>query len=142
MADDTQLKLTFRLVPADDRPAVPVVLDDIVRLINQAIATDAKDAPRVADPDDGFREPGPEERRGLRGLESRIENRIQESSAAAQATVEQRAQTASQPDGDQKLADEALAAAERIIAAVHRALLSKVAVRVPPAETDIPLERQ
>jgi len=132
VADDARLKLTFRLVPADDRPADPAVLDDIVRLIRQAFATVPKDAPAVAVPVGGFHEPtDDQERRAVRGLESRIENRIQEASAASQAAVEKRAETAARPDGRQQLADDALAAAERVVAVVQSALLRRVALRAP-----------
>lgn len=132
MADDAKLKLTFRLVSADGRPADPVVLDDIVRLIRQAVATAPKDAPTVAAPTHGFREPPNEDdARTLRGLEAKIENRIQEASAASQKAVELRAGTAVQPDGPQKLAAESLAAAQRVVSAVQRAILQRVAVTAP-----------
>jgi hypothetical protein len=134
VADDAKLKLTFRLVPADDRPADPVVLDDIVRLIRQAAATAPKDVPKVTEPADGFRAPADDEGRDVRGLESRIENRVQQASAASQGLVERRALTASQLDGQQMLAEQSLEAAERVIAAVQGALFRAVAVRV--AATD------
>lgn len=131
MADDAKLKLTFRLVPADGRPADPVVLDDIVRLIRQAVATAPKEAPTVAAPADGFREPTPDEAQTLRSLEAKIENRIQQASAASQKAVEQRAETALQPDGPEKLAAESLVAAQRVVSAVQRAILQRVAVTAP-----------
>jgi hypothetical protein len=130
VADDARLKLTFRLVPADDRPADPAVLDDIVRLVRQAVATVPKDAPSVTVPSAGFHEPTDEEKREILGLESRIENRIQEASAASQAAVVKRAETAARPDGRQQLADDARAAAERVVAVVQSALLRRVALRV------------
>jgi hypothetical protein len=130
MDDSALLKLTCRLVPADEQPADPVVFDDIVRLIGQAIATAAKDWPRVSEPAAGFQEPRDDEKRELRSLESKIESRIQESSAASQATIEKRAQTASQPNGPQLLMDQSLDAAQQLVAAVQRAILRNVAVRV------------
>ena len=134
MADDAKLKLTFRLVPADDRLADPVVLDDIVRLIRQAAATAPKDTPKVTEPADGFRAPADDEGRDLRGLESRIENRVQQASAASQAAVEKRAQTATQPDGQQQLAEESLLAAQQVVAAIQGARFRAVAVHVPETE--------
>jgi hypothetical protein len=128
--DSAILKLTCRLVPADDRPADPVVFDDIVRLINQAIATAAKDWPRVSEPAAGFQEPRDDEKRGLRSFESKIESRIQESSAASQAAIEKRAQTAIRSDGPRVLADESLETARQVVAAVQRAILRRVVVRV------------
>lgn len=136
MDDDARLKLTFRLVPADGRPADPAVLDDIVRLIRQAVATAPKDAPRVAEPAEGFREPIGDETRDLRGLEARIETRIQQASAASQAAVEKRAELARQPDSREKLADEARVAAERVVAAVQRAVLQRVNVSSPETGHD------
>ena len=131
MADAAKLKLTFRLVPADGQPADPVVLDDIVRLIRQAAATAPKDAARVTEPADGFDEPSDNDKRALQVLQSKIETRIDQSSAASQAAVAKRVQTASQPDGHQALADEALAAAEQVVAAAQRAIFQRVAVHVP-----------
>jgi len=130
MDDDALLKLTCCLVPADGPPGDPVVFDDIVQLINQATATAANDWPRVAEPAAGFQESCDEEKRGLRSLESKIESRIQESSAAGQAAIEKRALTAIQPDGPRVLADESLEAARQVVAAVQRAILRRVAVRV------------
>jgi hypothetical protein len=127
---DAKLKLSLRLAPADDRPADPVVIDDIIRLIKQAVATVPKDSPAVTAPADGFHPPTGEE---LRELDTKTQHRIEQASAASRAAVEQRAETAAQPDGDQKLAAEALAAAERVVSAVQRAVLRNVAVRVPDA---------
>lgn len=131
MPDDASLKLDLRLVPADDRPADPAVLDDIVRLIRQAVATTPRDAPAVGEPVGGFREPTAEETRNLRGLESKIKHRVEQASRESQAAAEKRAETAAQPDAGQKLAEESLRAAERLVAAVRRAILRGVAVRVP-----------
>jgi hypothetical protein len=132
--DGAQLKLSFRLVPADDRPADSVVLSDIVRLIQQAIATAPKDVPTVSVPDDGFREPGPDNGRSALSLKPRIESRIQQASAASQQIVEKRAQTLSQADGEQRLAEQSVAAAERVVSAVQGAIIRAVAVRVPAHE--------
>jgi hypothetical protein len=133
--DDAKLRLDLRLVPADDRPADPVVLDDIVRLIRQAVVTAPEEAPKVTEPAEGFRQPSADENRDLRSLESRIKNRIEQASAESQAVIEKRAETAKQPDGEPRLKDEALRAAEQVVSAVQRAILRGVAVRVPETET-------
>lgn len=121
--DDAKLKLGFRLVPVA-RPADAVVLDDIVRLIRQAAATAPKQAAVVSEPAGGFREPTEDESRTLRGLEAKIENRIQEASGASQSAVEKRAVTGDQPDASLK-------AAEALVGAVQRAIIRHVTVRVP-----------
>jgi hypothetical protein len=133
VADEAELKLTFRLVPADDQSANPVVLDDIVRLIRQATATAPKDVPHVAELADGFRAPD-DNHPTVRGLETRIKHRIEQASAASQTNVEKRAQTATQRDASQKLAEESLIAAQKVVAAVQAALVQRVAVRVPETE--------
>lgn len=136
MPDQAELQLSLRLVPADDQPADPLVLDDIIRLVRQAIATAPRETPTVHEPEGGFREPTEEQdKRALRSLHSKIENRIQEASAASQSEIAKRAEIASQPDGADKLARQSLQAAERLVPAVQRAMLRRVAVRIPEAET-------
>jgi len=130
VADDAELKIDFRLVPADGRPADPVVLDDIVRLILQAQATLPREAPSVAEPADGFRSPIDDDP-VVRGLERKIKDRIEQDRAASQAAVETRAQTARLPEAAEKLAEESLRAAQRVLSAVQSAMLRRVAVRVP-----------
>ena len=133
MADHAELKLTLRLVPADDRPANPIVLDDIVRLIRQALVTAPKDSPQIIEPAEGFREPNGDENRTITSLVSKIESRIQQSSAASQAAVERRARTANEPDGQEKLRAETLDSAARVVSAVLGAILKRVRVSVPDA---------
>ena len=130
MADEAELKLRFRLVPADDQPADPVVLDDIVRLIRQAVATAPNDVPHVSEPANGFRPPDVHHPTA-RGLEAKIKHRIEQASAASQADVEKRDQIAAEPDGAQRLAEQSLATAQKVVAAVQAAFIQRVAVRVP-----------
>jgi hypothetical protein len=130
VADEAELKLTLRLVPADDKPADPLVLDDIVRLILQAQAPLPAESPRVVPPTEGFRPAGDADR-AARGLESKIKHRIEQDSAASQAAIEERARFAQEPDGKQKLAEKSLAAAQRVVSAVQAAILRRTTVRVP-----------
>ena len=127
---DAELKLTFRLVVADDERADPVVLDDIVRLIQQAAATLPVHAPRLTEPKMGFQQPGENIVREIRSLESKIETRIQQSSAASQDAVESRARQAIEPNGTAILAGQARSAAERIVSIVQGAVLRRMAIRV------------
>lgn len=128
---DPRVKLDLRLSPADGEPD-PAVLDDLVRLIRQGLATVPTAAPRVADAP-GWRAPDPAEAAGVRGLETRAKHRIEQASAASQADADRRAALAAQPDSTPQLADEARAAAEQVVAAVQRAVLGGLAVRVPDA---------
>ena len=125
MADDARLKLDLRLSPAGEPD--PAVLDDLIRLIRQGVATVPPSAPKVADPGE-CRPPDPGE---LGGLEQAVRSRIEQASAANQADVARRADLAAKPDAAPQLADEARAAAEQVVAAVQRAVLRGVAVRVP-----------
>jgi len=133
VADDAELKLTFRLVPTDDQPADPAVLDDIIRLLRQAHATLPPDAPRVTRPADGFVAPD-ESHPGARALESKIKHRVEQDSAASQSLVDQRARIAQQPDGNRRLADEALAAAQRVVAAAQAAMFRGTIARLPDVD--------
>ena len=135
MADNAELKLTLRLVPVDGQLADPVVLNDIILLIRQAVATAPKDAPKIAEPTHGFRLTRQEEKPALQALESRIENRIQETSAKSRAAVEKRELTANQSDAKQQLAEDSLAAAANVVSAVQGALFRRVALRA--VENDI-----
>ena len=129
MADDPDRRLDYRLVPADG-PADSQVLDDLIRLVRQGIATAPKDAPKVGD-GAGFRPPEADERRDLGGVEAKIKHRIEQANWDSQTAVEQRAELVAQPDADEKLASEARRAAELVVAAVQRALLRGVRVEVP-----------
>lgn len=130
MADDPDRKLELRLVPADGVPADPQVLDDLIRLVRQGIATASKEYPQVS-ADTKFREPTEEERRDLSAVEGQIKHRIAQEQGRHEAAVVERAKIAAQPDAEQKLAAEARKAAELVVAAVQRALIQRVRVQVP-----------
>ena len=133
MADQAELRLSLRLVPVNGFPNA-VVFDDIVRLIRQGVATAPSEARRVEG--GAFRTPVESEHReqGLHNLESQVKHRIEQASANSESAVEQRKQLAQQPDGQQKLAEQSLLAAEQLVAAVQRAMLRGIAVRVPDDE--------
>src|SRR5436305_1318722 len=59
MADDPRLKLDLRLGPADGPPD-PALLDDLIRLIKQGVASAPKGAPGIADAA-GYRKPDEDE---------------------------------------------------------------------------------
>ncbi|HUR54126.1 MAG TPA: hypothetical protein VMZ71_08340 [Gemmataceae bacterium] len=129
MPDVAEKQLDLRLVPAEGPPD-PQVLDDIIRLIKQAVVTLPKDAPQLA-AEGELRPPTPDEQPEVNAAEAKIKHRIEQASRESQAFVEKRAETAVQPDGEQKLAEESLKAARRVVSAVQRAILRGVAVRVP-----------
>jgi len=128
MADDARLKLDLRLVPITGTPD-PVIFDDIIRLIQQGIVTAPKEAPQITDapkfqpPEEGNAE--------ARALISNIRTRIEKASAESQAAVDKRAAIAATPNSEQQLTDEARRAGEYVVAAVQRAILRGVKVRVP-----------
>ncbi|MDY3553979.1 hypothetical protein R5W24_003093 [Gemmata sp. JC717] len=113
-------------MPAEGAPD-PVVLDDLVKLIRQGVATAPKQAPQMSTagefiaPSDGSQN----------SLETQVRHRIEQASNASVADVAKRAETAKQPDGEAQLADEALAAAQEVVAAVQRMLLRGIVVQVP-----------
>ena len=127
MADDARFKLELRLSPVNGAPD-PLILDDIIRLIQQGILTARKDAPQITDPLE-FHSPAPGNEEA-RALVSNIRSRIEKASAESQAAVDKRAAVAATPDSEQPLADEARRAAEYVVAAVQRAILRGVKVRV------------
>ncbi len=126
MPEDAKQKLDIRLVPAEGEPNM-ALLDDLVRLIKQGIVTAPKQAPQVNDTGT-FITPADNSQNAL---ETRIKHRIEQASNASEADVAKRTEIAKQPDGDAKLAEEALAAAQNVVAAVQRAILRGIAVRVP-----------
>ncbi|HET6573980.1 MAG TPA: hypothetical protein VFG68_10290 [Fimbriiglobus sp.] len=130
MTHDPDRKLELRLVPADS-PADPLVLDDLIRLIRQGLATASKEMPRVGD-GPGFRPPTADERNTTADLEAKIKHRI-EQDPDSHGSIAKRAELTSQPDHEQKLADEMRVAAEYVAAAVQSALLRGAEVRVPDA---------
>lgn len=127
MADDARLKLDLRLNPVTGDPN-PVVIDDIIRLIKQGILTAPKEAPQISDPPE-FPPPDPENTKA-QTLVSNIRSRIEKASAESQAAVDKRAAVAATPNSEQQLADEARRAAEGVVAAVQRAILRGVKVRL------------
>src|SRR5207248_2375582 len=76
MTNDTDRKLELRLVPAES-PANPQMLDDLIRLVRQGLATAPKDVPQVGD-GPGFRPPTEEERKATADLGGRIKHRIEQ----------------------------------------------------------------
>jgi hypothetical protein len=130
VAGDPDRKLEYRVVPAD-APPDHQVLDDLIRLVRQGIATASDKYPQVSD-GSGFRTPDPGDQRDLGSVEAKVKHRIEQASQESQAAVAERAKLAARPDSDQKLADEARKAAELVVSAVQRALLRGVRVQVPP----------
>lgn len=126
MPEDAKQKLDLRLVPAEGQPDA-ALLDDLVRLIKQGVATAPKDAPQVGTAGE-FVAPADNSQNAL---EAKIRYRIDEASKASEADVAKRAEIAKQPDGEQKLAEESLAAAQNVVAAVQRAIIRGIAIRVP-----------
>jgi hypothetical protein len=128
MADNARWILELRLSPVNGAPD-PIILDDIIRLIQQGIHTAPKQAPQVADPPEF--PPPDDENEEARALVSNIRSRIQKASAESQASVDKRAAVASTPNSEQQLAEESRRAAEYVVAAVQRAILRGVKVRLP-----------
>ncbi|QJW94290.1 hypothetical protein [Frigoriglobus tundricola] len=126
MSEDAKQKLDLRLVPAEGEPDI-ALLDDLVRLIKQGVVTAPKQAPQVNTTGEFAAAPD----HSQNALETRIKHRIEQASNASEADVAKRAEIAKQPDGDARLAEEALAAAQNVVAAVQRAILRGIAVRVP-----------
>lgn len=129
MPEDAKLKLDIRLIPAEGTPDA-VLLDDLVRLIKQGVVTAPKQAPQISTAGE-FVVPADNSQNAL---ETRIKHRIEQASNASEADVAKRAEVAQQPDGEQKLAEEALAAAQDVVTAVQRAVLRGIAVKVPDAK--------
>lgn len=129
MSDHAGRQLDVTLVPAEGAPDAQV-LDDLIRLIHQGVATMPKDVPRVAD-GPGFRKPSDEEARDTAGLEAQIKHRIEQESQNSQSAAERRNALAAQPGSEPQLADEAIAAAQAVVAAVQRALIRGIDVRIP-----------
>lgn len=126
MPEDAKQKLDIRLVPAEGAPDA-ALLDDLVRLIKQGVLTAPKQAPQVSTAGEFTAPPD----NSQNALETKIKYRIEQASAASMADVAKRAETAKQPDGETKLAEEALTAAQGVVAAVQRAILRGITVRVP-----------
>ncbi|MCE9567597.1 MAG: hypothetical protein K8U57_36820 [Planctomycetes bacterium] len=129
MTEDAKLKLNLRLVPADGTPADPTLLDDLIRLIRQGVVTSP---PAVTQANTGgqFRKP-PVDDNSQNDLEAKVRHDIEQASEASQVAVQKRAETAKQPDGEAKLAAEALEAAREVVAAVQRAIIRGVTVSMP-----------
>lgn len=128
MAELASLKLSLRLTPAEGEPDA-ALLDDLIRLVKQAVATPPVP---VTDPPAGeVHPPTGEAQKALASLESKIKHRIEQASAESRRQVEQRAALVQQPDGEQKARDMALAAAQQVVSAVHRAMLRGVIVSTP-----------
>ena len=124
MPEDAKQKLDVRLVPAEGEPDA-ALLDDLVRLVKQGALTAPPQAERASTAGTFI---APPERTAL---ENKIISSIDQASRASEADVAKRAEVAKQPDGEAKLAEEALAAAQGVVAAVQRAVIRGVTVRVP-----------
>ena len=135
MAEDAKLKLDVRLVPAEGEPD-PALLDDLVRLIKQGIATAPKDVPQVTTAGEFHTPPD----NSQNAIETRIKHRIEQASKASEADVTKRAETAKLPDGEHKLAEESLAAAQNAVAAVQRAIIRGITIRVPEMDRPTSVE--
>src|SRR4051812_3796664 len=118
MSEEATRKLDIRLVPAEGEPNA-ALFDDLVRLIKQGVVTAPKQAPQVRTTGQFV---APQDN-SQNALETKIKHRIEQASRASEADVAKRAETAKQPDGEAKLAEESLAAAQNVVAAVQRALL-------------------
>ena len=129
MANEPEIELRLRLVPAEG-PADPQVIDDLIRLIQQGVATAPKQAPLIAT-DTELHEPTEDQKRDLSNVVVQVKHRIEQASNDSQEAVAKRNELAKQPDGEAKLREEALAAAEQVVAAVQRAILQGVLPRVP-----------
>jgi hypothetical protein len=125
MSHDSAVGLLLQLTPAEGEPDAQL-LDDLILLVKQAVAT----FPKQADPP-AVRPATDEERPSLIGLESKIKHHIEQASAASRTLVKQRAALAQQPDADAKLAEEARQKAQQVVAAVQRAMMRGVHVRIP-----------
>jgi hypothetical protein len=126
MTEDAKHKLELRLVPAEGAPDA-ALFDDLVRLIKQGVATAPKQAPQVTTTGSFIAPPD----NSQNALEAKICSRIDEASKASETAVAKRAEVAKQPDGDSQLANESLAAAQDVVAAVQRLLLRGIRVQVP-----------
>jgi hypothetical protein len=126
MAEDAKLKLELQLVPTEGEPNA-ALFDDLIRLIRQGIVTAPKDVTQVNISGE-FHTPLDNSQNDL---EAKIKHRIEQASADSRAEVEKRAAIAAQPDGEVKLAAEALEAAQGVVSAVQRAIIRGVAVQVP-----------
>ncbi|HVL12720.1 MAG TPA: hypothetical protein VM529_09150 [Gemmata sp.] len=135
MAEDAKLKLDVRLVPAEGEPD-PALFDDLVRLIKQGIATAPKDVPQVTTAGEFHTPPD----NSQNAIETRTKHRIEQASKASEADVTKRAETAKLPDGEQKLAEESLAAAQNVVAAVQRALIRGITIRIPEMDRPTSVE--
>ncbi len=128
MAELASLKLQLRLSPSEGEPDA-ALLDDVIRLVKQAVATPP--VPVLDAPAGEFHAPTDDEQKALAGLESKIKHRIEQASAESRQQVEQRAALIQQPDGDVKVREAALLAAQQVVSAVHRAMLRGVIVSTP-----------
>src|SRR5262249_43264968 len=121
MANEPEIELRLRLIPAEG-PADPQVIDDLIRLIQQGVVTAPTQAPQITG-DANLREPTDDEKRDLSNIVVQVKHRIEQASKDSQEAVAKRNELAKQPDGEAKLREEALLAAEQVVAAVQRAIL-------------------
>lgn len=126
MIDDSDIKLTLQLTPAEGEPD-PQLLDDLIRLVKQAILTSPQQIPSGGD----FESPSESNGKPLLGLESKIKHHIEQASAASRTLVEQRVALAQQPDADAKLAEDSRQKAQQVISAVQRAMMRGINVTIP-----------
>lgn len=108
--EEVTRKIELRFGPENGQPNA-AILDDIIRLIKQAVATMPADAPHVATTGT-FRKPDAADAPDLHRVETNVRERIERASEASRATAEKRAETGDQPD-------ESLKAARRVVSAVQ-----------------------
>jgi hypothetical protein len=132
MVEDAKLKLELRLIPAEGKPN-PALFDDLIRLIQQGIVTAPKDVPQV----NTSVEFHPPTDNSQNDLEAKIKHRIEQASADSRAAFEKRAEIALRPDAEAKLATECLETAQQVVAAVQRAIIRGVTVRVAESEHNV-----
>ncbi|QEL13726.1 hypothetical protein [Limnoglobus roseus] len=128
MSNDDALGLTLQLVPSEGEPDAQL-LNDLIRLVKQAIVTFPHSMPSVP----AMRPADDAERQPLLGLESKIKHHVEQASAASRTLVEQRAVAAQQPDADAELAEESRKKAQQVVAAVQRAIMRGILVKIPDA---------
>jgi hypothetical protein len=133
MPDVAAHKFEIRLAPTEGE-ADPVLIDDILRLIRQAIATAS---PQVEVPamNGEFTKPDEEEQQSLRQLDSSIKHRIEQASAESRTLVEARAAKAAQPVSEAEIAEESIDAAANLVSAVQRAMIRGLRITVPDSSS-------
>jgi hypothetical protein len=122
----TQLKLALRLAPSQGEPDHQL-LDDLIRLVKQAVVT----SPKQLSAEGEFHRPNDEEKKTVLSSETKIKHNIEQASADSRPLVEQRALLTQQPDAAEKLSEESLAKSQKVISAIHTAMLRGINISIP-----------